>query len=164
MKWIGAATDAILAESGGFPHHLTNGCRALAQAVLQEGIGANPPLDAMREKALGYRREYYGARLRPWARYETALACAFAEADHGRMPADAVVAALTTVAKRGSVVGEDTAWQVVEEICAAGFMVECGDFLELTLPSLMTHFRDVFRRVPPNVRTMEAVRAALSGH
>ena len=163
MKWIGAATDAIVAESGGFPHHLTNGCRALAQAVLQDGIGANPPLDAMRAKALGYRREYYGARLRPWARYETALACAFTEADHGRMPADAVVAALTTVAKRGSVVGEDTAWQVVEEICAAGFMVECGDFLELTLPSLMTHFRDVFRRVPPNVRTMEAVRAALSG-
>ena len=164
MKWIGAATDAIVAESGGFPHHLTNGCRALAQAVLQEGIGANPPLDAMRAKALGYRREYYGARLRPWARYETALACAFTEADRGRIPADAVVAALTIVAKRGSVVGDDTAWQVVEEICAAGFMVECGDFLELTLPSLMTHFRDVCRRVPPNVRTMEAVRAALSGH
>ena len=164
MKWIGAATDAIVTESGGFPHHLTNGCRALAQAVLQEGIGANPPLDAMRAKALGYRREYYGARLRPWARYETALACAFAEADRGRIPADAVVAALTIVAKRGSVVGEDIAWQVVEEICAAGFMVECGDFLELTLPSLMTHFRDVCRRVPPNVRTMEAVRAALSGH
>ena len=164
VSWIGAATDVIVADSGGFPHHLTNGCRALAQAVLQEGIGANPPLDAMLTTALGYRREYYGARLRPWARYETALACAFTEAGNGRVPADAVVGALTTVAKRGSAVGEETAWQVVEEICAAGFMVECGDSLELTLPSLMTHFQDVCRRAPPNVRTMEAVRAALSGH
>ena len=164
MRWIGAATDAIVADTGGFPHHLTNGCRALAQAVLQEGFGANPPLDAMREKALGYRREYYGARLRPWTRYETALACAFTEAANGRVPAAAVVAALTTVAKRGSAVGEEAAWQVVEEICAAGFMVERDDFLELTLPSLMTHFQDVCRRAPPNVRTMDAVRAALSGH
>ena len=163
VNWIGAVTDVIVADSGGFPHHLTNGCRALAQAVLQEGIGASPPLDAMRERALGYRREYYGARLRRWDRYETALACAFTEADNERVPADAVVAALTTVAKRGSAVGEGTAWQIVEEICAAGFMVERGDFLEPTLPSLMTHFRDVCGRTPPSVRTIEAVRAALPG-
>ena len=160
-KWIGAATDAIVDANGSFPHHLTNGCRALAQAVLQEGIGVSPPLDAMREKALDYRREYYGARLRPWLRYEAALACAFTEAGSERVPANAVVAALTTVAKRGKAVGEETAWQIVEGICAAGFIVERGDFLDVTLPSLMTHFRDVRRRMPPNVRTMEAVRAAL---
>ena len=160
-KWIGAATDAIVDDNGGFPHHLTNGCRALAQAVLQEGIGASPPVEAVRQKALDYRREYYAARLRPWARYETALACAFTEAG-GRAPASAVVAALATVAKRGQAVGEETAWRVVEGICAAGFMVERGDFLELTLPSLLTHFRDVCGRVPPGVRTIEAVKAALA--
>ena len=163
-KWIGAATDAIVADSGGFPHHLTNGCRALAQAVLQEGIGASPPVDAMRAKALDYRREYYGARLRPWARHETALACAFTEAGNGRVPANAVVAALTTVAKRGQVASEETAWGVVEAMCAAGFLIERGDFLDVTLPSLLTHFRDVCRRTPPNVRTIEAVRAALPEH
>lgn len=160
-KWIGAVADAIVDESGGFPHHLTNGCRALAQAVLEEGVGGSPPVATMREKALGYRREYYGARLRRWARYETALACAFTEAGNGRVPANAVVAALTTVSQRGKVVGEETAWQVVEGMCAAGFVVERGDFLDVTLPSLMTHFRDVCRRTPPNVRTMEAVRAVL---
>ena len=160
-QWIGAAADAIVDDSGGFPHHLTNGCRALAQAVLQEGIGGDPPVATMRGKALDYRREYYGARLRPWARFETALACAFTEAGNGRVPANVVVAALTTVSKRGKVVGEETAWQVVEGMCAAGFVVERRDFLDATLPSLMTHFQDVRRRTPPNVRTVEAVGAAL---
>ena len=96
-----------------------------------------------------------------WARYETALACAFTEAGNGRVPASAVVAALTTVSQRGKVVGEETAWEVVEGLCSAGFVFERGDFLDVTLPSLMTHFQDVCRRTPPNVRTMEAVRAAL---
>ena len=161
-QWIGAATDAIVGESGGFPHHLTNGCRALAEAVLREGVGANPPVEALRERALAYRQEYYDARLRPWSRYETALACAFTEAGNTLVPANAVIAALTTVAKRGKAVSEEAAWQVVEGICAAGFMVERGDFLDVALPSLMTHFSDVRRRTPPSVRTMEAVRAALA--
>ena len=33
-----------------------------------------------------------------------------------------------------------------EGMCAAGFVVERGDFLDVTLPSLMTHFQDVCRR------------------
>lgn len=162
IQWIGAATDAIVDESGGFPHHLTNGCRALAKAVLREGVGTNPPVAALRETALAYRQEYYDARLRPWSRYETALACAFTEAGNTRVPASVVVAALRTVAKRGKAVSEEAAWQVVEGICAAGFMVERGDFLDVALPSLMTHFSDVRHRTPPSVRTMEAVRAALA--
>ena len=43
-RWIGAAASAILAESANFPHHLTNGCRALARILLDEGIDVGPPV------------------------------------------------------------------------------------------------------------------------
>ena len=37
-RWVGAAAETILAESANFPHHLANGCQALAEIVLNEGI------------------------------------------------------------------------------------------------------------------------------
>ena len=165
-KWINEAGKVILEDSGNFPHHLTNGCSALAQAVLLDGIAASPPANAVRERARAYRREYYEARLRPWSRYETALAYAFTESSHmessdGRTPTKAVVAALTTVTDRGRAVSEEVAWDVVEGICSAGFMEEQDDSLSVLLPSLMTHFQDVRRRRSPNPQMIDAIRAQL---
>lgn len=71
-NWINDAANVILEDSGNFPHHLTNGCSALAQAVLLDGIDAAPPVSVVRERSRDYRQEYYEARLRPWSRYETA--------------------------------------------------------------------------------------------
>ena len=73
-KWIGTAADAILAESANFPHHLANGCHALAEIVLNEGIGAEPPVKALRDLCRDHKREYYDARLRPWFDHTVALA------------------------------------------------------------------------------------------
>lgn len=146
-KWIDDAANVILEDSGNFPHHLTNGCSALAQAVLLDGIDASPPANVVRETARGYRREYYEARLRPWSRYETALACAFMESGSGQTRTRAIVAALRTVASRGEPTSEEAAWDVVEGICGAGFMEERGDSIHALLPSLMTHFQDVRQRV-----------------
>lgn len=65
-RWIGAAASAILDESANFPHHLTNGCRALARIVLDEGISKDPPIRKLRELCRTHRRQYYDARLEPW--------------------------------------------------------------------------------------------------
>ena len=149
-KWIDEAASSILKESGGFPHHLTNGCRALAKIVLDEGIADSPPVARLRTECLRYRREYYDARLAPWSRYQTTLARAFAGCDGGGAPTKAVVAALTTVERRGRPVGEETAWEVVEGLCDAGFLAEDGDTLKPLLPSLLSHFQDVHRSAAPN--------------
>ena len=161
-KWINEAAIAILDDSGNFPHHLTNGCSALAQTVLLDGIAASPPVDVVREKSSGYRQEYYEARLRPWSRYETALAYAFLESSDGQTPTNAIIAALTTVTDRGKPVSEEVAWDVVEGICSAGFMEERGDSINVLLPSLMKHFRDVRQRTSPNSQLIDAIRAELA--
>ena len=159
-KWIGKAASVILNEGGGFPHHLTNGCRALAKIVLDEGVADSPPVGRLREECLRYRREYYDARLRPWSRYRTALAHAFAECGDGRPPTKVVVAALTTVERRGEPIAEETAWDVVEGLCDAGFVAEDGDALKPLLPSLASHFQDVRRITTPNDKLIHAVRSA----
>ena len=160
-KWIGEAASVILDEAGGFPHHLTNGCRALAKVVLEEGVAESPPVGRLREECLRFRREYYDARLRPWSRYRTALAHAFAECEDGRPLTEVVVAALTTVERRGKPVAEETAWDVVEGLCDAGFVAEDGDALTPLLPSLSSHFRDVRESTAPSGKLIHAIRAAL---
>ena len=160
-EWLGEAASVILDEGGGFPHHLTNGCRALAKIVLDEGVADSPPVGRLREECLRYRREYYDARLRPWSRYRTALAHVFAECNDGRPPTKVVVAALTTVERRGKPVAEETAWDVVEGLCDAGFVAEDGDTLKPLLPSLSSHFQDVRRTTAPNDKLTHAIRAAL---
>ena len=159
-KWIGAAATAILEDSGNFPHHLTNGCRALAQAVLREGIGASPPADRIRATSRGYRREYYEARLRPWLRFETALAHAFADSGDHQTATKAVIAALTTVSDLGKPTDEETARGVLAGIRNAGFIEERDESIALLLPSLAAHFQDVRERTQPNARTVEAIKAA----
>ena len=159
-KWIGEAASVILDEAGGFPHHLTNGCRALAKIVLEEGVAERPPVGRLREECLRYRREYYDVRLGPWSRYRTALAHAFAECEDGRPLAKVVVAALTTVERRGKPIAEETAWDVVEGLCDAGFVAEDGDALTPLLPSLSSHFQDVRGSTTPSDKLIRAIRAA----
>ena len=149
-EWIDKAASSILEESGGFPHHLTNGCRALAKIVLDEGIAESPPVARLRKECQRYRREYYDARLALWSRYRTALAHAFAGCNEGGAPTKVVVAALTTVEQRGKPIAEETAWDVVEGLCDAGFVAEDGDALKPLLPSLLSHFQDVHRAAAPN--------------
>ena len=60
--WIGEATNAILAESGNFPQHLANGCRALARIVLNDGVADDPPLRKLRDSCKAYKRRYHDAR------------------------------------------------------------------------------------------------------
>lgn len=144
-RWIEATTDVILSESGNFPHHLANGCRALAQILLAEGIGTAPPVAKLRDRCREYKREYYEARLEPWSRHTIALARAFGDESNEWQPIDNIVAALSASDNYGRPVDEIAAATVVEELCASGYVEENLGTFRLALPSLATHFAELQR-------------------
>ena len=162
--WIGEATTAILAESGNFPHHLTNGCCALAELVLEEGLADRPPVGKLRDRCREHKREYYAARLQPWSRHTIALAYAFAAEDGRWTPVDDVVAALMAADNRGRSVDEEAALAVVDGLCATGFVEQGVGAFRPLLPSLSAHFEAVRQNASPDNRVVRAVRAALPAH
>ena len=159
--WIGEAATAILAESGNFPHHLTNGCCALAELVLEEGLADRPPVGKLRDRCREHKREYYAARLQPWSRHTIALAHAFAGEDGHWTPMDDIVAALKASDNRGRPVDEEAALAVVDGLCATGFVEQGVGALRPLLPSLSAHLEAVRQQAAPDNRVVRAVRAAL---
>ena len=163
-RWIGAAAAVILAECANFPQHLANGCRAFAQTVLDEGIGGAPPTEKLRGLCREHKREYYDARLRPWARHRMALAFAFAGGESGEsewIPIEDIVLALRASDDFGRSVDEGTATTVIEELCASGYVEQGMGVFRPVLPSLTSHFEEMRRAAPPRSRAVQAVRAAL---
>ena len=161
-QWIERAAAVILTESSNFPQHLTNGCRALARIVLDKGIGDHPPIDQLRDQCREHRREYYDARLRPWATHTTALAHAFAINGNGWTPIDDVLTILMASDNRGKPVDEDAARSVFDEMCASGYIDEEVDDCRPALPSMTSHFEEVRRKMNPRGKSMQAICAALS--
>ena len=160
-RWIATAAGAILSESANFPHHLANGCRALAQIVLDEGIGEVPPTEELRKRCRDHRRAYYDARLRPWARHMTALVQTFGSGAGDWTPIDAIIPALMASDDFGKPVDEESATAVIKELCANGYIEKgLGEFRP-ALPSLASHFETVRLDLAPNNKVVRAVRAAL---
>lgn len=161
-RWIERAAAVILDESGNFPQHLTNGCRALAEIVLDKGIGDSPPMEQLRAQCRERRREYYNARLRPWSMHTTALAHAFANSGNGWTPIEDVLTALMASDNRGKPVDEDAAWSVFDEMCASGYIDEKTDACRPAIPSMTSHFEEALRETGPPGKSTRAIRAALS--
>ena len=161
-SWIGGAAATILAESANFPHHLANGCRALAQIALQEGIGDEPPASSLRDQCREHKRQYYDARLHPWARHMTALVHAFTAAEVEWTPIEDVVLTLMAADDFGRPVDADTATTVIEELCASGYVERHLAVCRPVLPSLASYFEEMQRDAPPNSKAVRAVRAVLS--
>ena len=144
-QWLGTATATILTESANFPHHLANGCRALAEIVLDEGIGDTPPLERLRERCRGHRREYYDARLRPWSHHLTALAQAFSNEQGGWVPVANVKQALMTADDFGDPVDGRTATRILKALCGNGYVEQHAGACRPVLPSLSSHFKAIRR-------------------
>ena len=164
-RWIEDAASTIVAESGNFPHHLTNGCRALAEIVLDEGVGPEAPKEKLKDQCKQYKREYYDARLQPWAEHTVALAHAFgsdgSERD-GWTRVEDVTATLMMSDDYGEQVGRDTAKTVLKELCANGYVVRRMTHCRPALPSLTSHLEDLQREVDPCSLAMQAIRSGLS--
>ena len=162
-QWIGSASAAILAESANFPHHLANGCRALAQIALDEGIRDELPIRRLRERCRAYRREYYDAGLlQPWANHTVALAHVLGGDGVGWVPLDRVMDALMSSDNRGKPVGEEAAASIVNGLSASGYVDERHGQCRAALPSLASHFEEVLRDATVNTRAVQAIRAALT--
>ena len=161
-RWIGAAAGAILSESGNFPHHLANGCRALAEAVLNEGLHDVPPVEKLRSLCRECKREYYVARLQPWEDHTIALAHAFAGEKEGWTPIDDVMSALMASDNAGRPVNEDAAATVIEGMRDGGFVEWNMDVCRPILPSLALHFAEQRQALMNNGKAVQAIRAAMS--
>ena len=158
--WIGGASAAILAECANFPHHLANGCRALAQIVVEEGIGHEPPVEKLRDLCRARQREYYEERLHAWARHTTALAHAFAGEDADWTPIEDVVLTLMASDDFGRPVDRNAATSVIEELCASGYVERRMSVCRPALPSLASHLDEMQRDAPSRSKTVQAIRAA----
>ena len=161
-KWIGAAVDAILAESGDFPHHLTNGCAALAELVLREGIGDAPPANQLRDRCREHKREYYDARLHAWANHMTALAYAFGVERNGWTKVGDIKRAIMAADEFGDPVEAKAASKAIRELRAHGYVEVSQGVCRPVLPSLAAHFHELRRVSSSDNEVVLAVRAALS--
>ena len=167
-QWIGTAAGAILSENGNFPHHLANGCRALAEVVLNEGLHDVPPVERLRSLCREYKREYYVARLQPWEDHTIALAHAFtgehafAGEKEGWTPIDNVMSALMASDNAGRPVNEDAAATVIEEMRDSGFVEWNMDVCRPVLPSLALHLAEQRQALMNDSKAAQAIRAAMS--
>lgn len=160
-SWLGAAVETILAESGGFPHHLTNGCCALAELVLVEGIGDAPPTNALRDLCQERKREYYDARLHPWASHMTALAHAFGVERDGWTKVADIKRAVMAADEFGDSVEAEAATKAIRELCAHGYVEIRQGACRPVLPSLVSHFDELRRASSSDNDVVRAVQAAL---
>ena len=158
-RWIGEAADTILAESANFPHHLTNGCRALAKIVLEEGIDAEPPIARLQELCAAHKREYYDARLHAWRNHSIALAHAFR--DSGWTPIEEIIPVLMASDDYGTKLDANAAVAIIEGLQANGYVERTGGACRPTIPSLASHFAGLRIASPADSKVVQAVRAAL---
>lgn len=161
-RWIGGASAAILAECANFPHHLANGCRALAQIVLDEGVGDEPPVAKLRDLCRAHKREYYEARLNAWAKHSTALTHAFQGDRADWTPIEDVVHTLMASDDFGRPVDQNAATKVIEELCASGYVERRLGVCRPALPSLASHLGEMQRDAPSRGKAVQAIRAAVS--
>ena len=76
-------TQALIAETDGWPRHLTNALRGAARALLAgQGDLAQASLAEAEAGAQVYRREYYGRQIEPFAGMEALLAAVFTQVRH----------------------------------------------------------------------------------
>ena len=159
--WIDKATTTVLAESADFPHHLTNGCCALAETLLREGIADEPPTDAVIAACRRHKQDYYEARLRKWSAHTTALAHAFDGSRSGWTRIEDVVDVLATADNRGERVDRDAALTVFDELCAEGYVVQQETECKPALPSMETHLAAKRMAADPHSKAMRAMRPVL---
>ena len=161
-QWIESAAEAILAESANFPHHLATGCIALAEIVLDEGMHAMPPLERLRDQCRRHKRDYYDARLRPWAEHTTALAHAFPGNRKGWTRVEDALFVLSTSDDAGRPVDEEAAGILFNDLCLNGHVDRLKTDCRPALPSLASHFDEIRRHADPESKAVAAIRSALS--
>ena len=145
-NWRNAAKDVILEESANFPHHIVNGIRGVCRMVL-DGELRQRELDVLRRLCRNGKKDYYAARLAPFARHTLALAAALRRAnDAGEVDASIVLAALEQSDNYGRDTNADTASAVLDGLLARGLLVERGTTVAVGVPSMTGYLADELDR------------------
>lgn len=157
-RWIAEAADVILAESANFPHHLANGCHALARIVLANGIGPAPPVAELQAACRRHKREYYDARLLPFEDHATALANAFSDA--AWTPVDDVLRVLMAADEHGAPVPREQANAMLNALRTHEYVERHAQSYRLALPSLADHLAALRQETDPRSQTAQAIQKA----
>ena len=141
-NWRNAVKAAILEDSADFPHHLVNSIAGLCETLLEHGL--RPPgtreLDAIRASCRDCKRDYYGARLEPFADHTLALAAALRQGRGENVPAYILLDALATSANNGSAVDRSAASSIMGELIERGlFKRTANATMAPSLPSLASY-------------------------
>lgn len=160
-RWINGAADAILNESANFPQHMTNGCSALAEVLLRQGIGDSPPAEKLRELCREHKRDYYDARLRPWAHHTIALAHAFDGGDDGWANIGDVKRTLMASDNFGDPVDSAHASKTIKELHDQGFLENRLGACRPAIPSLLAHFAELREACPLDNVAVRTVRRSV---
>ena len=145
-NWRNAAKNVILEESANFPHHLVNGIRGVCRIVL-DGELRQRELDVLRRLCRNSKKDYYAARLAPFARHTLALAAALRRAnDTGEIDASIVLAALEKSDNHGRATEASTASAVLDGLIDRGLLVERGTTVAVGVPSMTGYLADELDR------------------
>lgn len=108
-----------------------------------------------------YKREYYDARLRPWAKHTVALAHAFGGGDDGWKTIESTVPVLMASDDFGRPVDADSAINIVEELCANGYVERSLDVCRSALPSLTSYLSEKKAAVQDDSAVARKIRNAM---
>ena len=121
----------------------------MAKIALDEGIGDEPPVEKLSEKCRQHKREYYDARLRPWADHSTALAHVFGEGSSDWTPIKDIKQALMASDDFGNPVDNRSATAIIQQLCVNGYLERRAGACRPVLPSLSSYFKDIERNLAP---------------
>ena len=148
-NWRHAAKEIILEESANFPHHLVNGIRAVCRIVLDGQLrpGHREP-SALRGQCQDSKKEYYAARLAPFANHTLALAAALRKANAaGELDTAVLLDALEKTDNNGRRASANTALEVLDGLLDRGLMKRRGtSMVAVEVPSMTGYLKDELER------------------
>ena len=148
-NWRRAAKEIILGESANFPHHLVNGIRAVCRIVLDGQLRpGRPEPSALRGQCQDSKKEYYAARLAPFANHTLALAAALRKANAANEVDTAIVLdALEESDNNGRRTNANKAKAVLDGLLDRGLMKRRGtSMVAVEVPSMTAYLNDELER------------------
>ena len=148
-NWRRAAKEIILEESVNFPHHLVNGIRAVCRIILEGQLRpGRPEPSALRGQCQDSKKEYYAARLAPFANHTLALAAALRKAnDANEVDTAIVLDALEESDNNGRRIGANKAKAVLDGLLDRGLMKRRGtSMVAVEVPSMTAYLNNELER------------------
>ena len=153
MKWRKNAEATVLAHSAGFPHHLLNGVRAVAETILrgEAGDGFHPSRESLQafETSFAAKCErYYEARLHTVEDHSFALGAAFVKGNRTSASKPDLRDALAAGDNYGDAVSGEDAKAVLRLAQDKGVLAPAPHaplLLEPPIPSMRAHLVDAFK-------------------